>query len=100
MANDESDSDRNTRAERRASERRWVMLRIVIEDQGNIAVTKTINVSETGILIESSPDLKVEKDQILHVVLEGLIPEDETPRSREMLVVRVEEQAVALTYID
>ena len=100
VGNNETDSDVENQEERRGAPRRWVMLRLSIEDAGNIVISKTLNISESGLLIENSAELNVQQDQILQVVVEGQIADDAEAQTRDMLVVRVNPESVALTYID
>jgi hypothetical protein len=86
--------------EKRGSPRRWVMLRVQLEDGHDLELVQTINVSETGILIERPPSLALAPQQVVSVVIEGLLPEEGLDDSRrQMEVVRVDEH-VALKFVD
>lgn len=95
-------------AERRGNERRWVMMRVLVEDQQSVEFSRTVNVSDSGILIERTPDLMLELDQHVNVVIQGMLADDsETGEvgeglsgGRPMMVVRIEPERVALTFLD
>jgi hypothetical protein len=86
--------------ERRVSPRRWVMLRVQLKDASNVVLSQTINVSDTGILIERPEGQQLETGQLVSAVVEGLLPaEGEAGAPRPMVVVRAGEQ-VALGFMD
>ena len=77
--------------EQRHSPRRWVMLQTRLEHSARVALTQTINVSESGLLIESPPGLLLRVGDRVSVVIEGLIAEQADGESkRSMEVVRVD----------
>ncbi len=93
-------SEQDPQQERRASPRRWVMMRVVVDDQQSVQFGNTVNVSDTGMLIERIPELELELDQVVNVVVEGMLPEGEGDADgRRMMVVRVTDRLVALTFL-
>lgn len=93
-------TDDDSHVELRGSPRRWVMLQTRIEDSSNVALAWTINVSDSGVLIERPADLAVQVGDIVSVVIEGLLAEDAGDGSAHaMAVVRVDEQRLALRFM-
>ena len=92
MSADDNNSDR------RGSPRRWVMLRVLVDDQESVQFGNTINVSNSGMLIERIPEVDLQPDQVVSVVVQGMLAGDkESPdESRSMMVVRVDEAGYAV----
>jgi hypothetical protein len=94
-------SDQHEDEERRESERRWVMMRVVVESRNRVFMTQTLNVSESGILVERVPDLQLLPGQQISVVVEGVLENPDEGASRRLLeVVRVASDGVALRFVD
>lgn len=96
MSEEQDDDDR------RASTRRWVMMRVLVGDEQSVQFSNTVNISDTGLLIERQPGLDLAMDQHVNVVVQGMISEGEeaSEEGRLMMVVRVTDANFALTFLD
>jgi hypothetical protein len=92
-------ADDDSHVELRGSARRWVMLQARIENTSAVALTRTVNVSESGILIEYPGGLELRPGDLVSVVIEGQLAEDSAGESkRGMTVVRADEHHLALRF--
>jgi hypothetical protein len=92
-------ADDDSHAELRGSARRWVMLQTRIENSSAVALTRTVNVSESGILVEYPQELELRPGDLVSVVIEGLLADDGAGESkRAMTVVRVDAHQLALRF--
>lgn len=97
-------SSKEDDSERRASARRWVMMRVQVADQQTVQFANTVNISNTGVLIERVPGLELVLDQYVNVVVEGMLADDSAEEDegegRLMMVVRQTDEHIALTFLD
>ena len=97
-------SSKEDDSERRASARRWVMMRVQVADQQTVQFANTVNISNTGLLIERVPGLELVLDQYVNVVVEGMLADDSAEEDegegRLMMVVRQTDEHIALTFLD
>ncbi len=98
MSSEQGDS------ERRADSRRWLIMRVQVGERESVQFANTVRVGEGGLRSERAPGLGLGLDQYVHVVVQGLLSDDdkeqESGEGRSMMVVRITDEHVALTFLD